>query len=72
MKYGNGRIPAAWMCALVFGIFPAYAIAAGEILKATPEQFDFGAIPEGEPAVVVASVENIGDAPVEITGAGSG
>jgi len=59
-------------CALIVGLFLAYGIspafgsAAGEVLKATPEQFDFGAIPEGEPAVATASIENVGNSPVEI------
>jgi len=54
-------------CFLIFGFALAYGDSTGEILKATPEQFDFGAIPEGEPAVATAVVENVGDAPVEIT-----
>jgi hypothetical protein len=54
-------------CFLIFGFALAYGGSTGEILKATPEQLDFGAIPEGEPAIAAAVVENVGDSPVEIT-----
>jgi hypothetical protein len=60
-----GCIAGAWM--LIVGLTLAYGNPAGEILKATPEQFDFGTVAEGKPAVVTTSVQNIGSTPVEIT-----
>jgi hypothetical protein len=69
-KYGKAAMAAkgiTWAVVLVFGLALAYGNPDGEILKASPEQFDFGAIPEGEPAVATTSIENVGDSPVEIT-----
>lgn len=57
----------AWACILLFGCALAYADSTGEILKASPEQHDFGTIPEGDPAVAKAIIENISGSPVEIT-----
>lgn len=57
----------AWACILVFGCALAYADSTGEILKASPEQHDFGTIPEGDPAVTKAIIENISGSPIEIT-----
>jgi hypothetical protein len=56
-----------WACALIVGLFFAYSNASGESLKATPEQFDFGAVAEGEAAVVTTIIQNVGSTPVEIT-----
>jgi hypothetical protein len=70
MKLGKSRTAFRAItstCFLIFGFALAYGGATGEILKATPEQLDFGTIPEGEPAVATAVVENVGDTPVEIT-----
>ena len=70
MKLGKSRTvfrAIASTCFLIFGLALAYGGSTGEILKATPEQLDFGKIPEGEPAVATAIVENVGDSPVEIT-----
>jgi len=39
-----------------------------EVLKATPGQVDFGTIDEGQPAIATVKIENVGSAPVEITG----
>ena len=55
------------VCALIFGLALAYGGSTGEVIKATPEQFDFGTIPEGDPAVTTAIIENVGDVTVEIT-----
>jgi hypothetical protein len=70
MKRGKSRTAIRAItstCFLIFGFALAHGGSTGEILKATPEQLDFGAIPEGEPAVATAFVENVGDSPVEIT-----
>jgi hypothetical protein len=55
------------VCALMAGLSSAYSVPAGEVLKATPDHFDFGTIAEGTPAVATTSIQNIGKTPVEIT-----
>ena len=72
MHRKNGKAAMAikaltWTCVLIFGLALAYGTSTVEVLKATPEQVDFGTIPEGEPAVATASIENVSDSPVEIT-----
>jgi hypothetical protein len=70
MKYHKTKMAArsaVWVCALIVGLSFAYSNANGESLKATPEQFDFGTVPEGTPAAVTTIVQNVGDTPVEIT-----
>lgn len=56
-----------WACTLIFGLALTYGGSTGEVIKATPEQHDFGTIPEGDPAITTAIIENVGDSPVEIT-----
>jgi len=51
----------------LLGLSFVFSFSGGEILKATPDQFDFGAIREGEPAAAATSIENIAKIPVEIT-----
>jgi hypothetical protein len=58
---------AVWVCALIVGLSFAYSNANAESLKATPEQFDFGTVAEGEAAVVTTIIQNVGSTPVEIT-----
>jgi hypothetical protein len=70
MKRGKAALAAgcmAWICMLIIGLSLAYGNQAGEILKATPEQFDFGTVPEGTPAATTTTIQNIGNTPVEIT-----
>ena len=76
MKHGKTTAPikgVVWICALIVGLSftyvtsKAYSASTEEVLKITPEQHDFGTIPEGDPAVTTAIIENIGDSPVEIT-----
>ena len=57
----------ACACILVFGSALACGGSPGEVLKASPEQHDFGTIPEGDPAVTTAIIENISGSPIEIT-----
>lgn len=57
----------AWACILIFWSALAYGGDTGDVLKAAPEQFDFGTIPEGDPAVTKAIIENISGNPIEIT-----
>ena len=70
MKFGKGGMKpwaAALACAFVMGLSLVYGVSPDEALKATPDHFDFGSIPEGEPAVATSVIENVGSVPVEIT-----
>jgi len=48
-------------------LFLAQGISMGQVLKATPDHFDFGTLNEGSPAAVTVEIENTGSEPVEIT-----
>lgn len=50
-----------------FALLMVQGIASGAALKATPDHFDFGELNEGDPAQITVEIENISDAPVEIT-----
>ena len=70
MKYERTKITlrgAAWMGAALISLFLSQGVSAAEVLKATPSHVEFGTINEGENAVATVEIENIGDAPVEIT-----
>jgi hypothetical protein len=57
----------AWICLFIIGLSAARGDENKEILKATPDHFDFGTIDEGQTAVVTVVIQNVGSAPVEIT-----
>ncbi len=70
MKCGKATIAAGsvvWISTLIIGLSFAYGNPPGEILKATPEQFDTGTVAEGKTVEVTTSIQNIGSTPVEIT-----
>jgi hypothetical protein len=52
---------------ILMGMPFAHGFAAGEGLKVTPGQFDFGTVDEGKAAVVTVTVENAGSTRIEIT-----
>jgi hypothetical protein len=56
-----------WICALVVGLSFAYGDAGEAVLKATPDQYDFGTIAEEQNAVFTTIIQNVGSAPLEIT-----
>jgi len=56
-----------WICLFIIGLSSARGNEKEEILKATPDHFDFGTIDEGQPAAVTAVIQNVGSTPVEIT-----
>ena len=56
-----------WASLLIIGLSFAYGNATEVVLKATPEQFDTGTVPEGKTIEVTASIQNVGNSPVEIT-----
>ena len=66
-KISKAAIQAVWLCALIAELPFVYAMSPGEILKASPGEFDCGTIEEGKPAVATASIENTGTVPAEIT-----
>jgi subtilase family serine protease len=61
----TGRILGA--CLLFIGLSCAYGNAADGFLKATPEQIDTGTVPEGKTIEVTVSIQNVWNAPIEIT-----
>jgi hypothetical protein len=63
----KSAIPFIAICLLILGLSVAYGNESAEILKATPDNHDFGTIDEGQPAAITVIVQNVGTAPVEIT-----
>ena len=68
----HGKMKAATEGVLTVGMFLfvfllAQGMSMGEVLKATPDQFNFGSVKEGDPVEIVVEIENTGSAPVEIT-----
>jgi hypothetical protein len=55
------------LCVLIGGISVVYGSENGSALKASPDQYDFGTIAEGENAVITAVIQNTGNTPIEIT-----
>jgi uncharacterized membrane protein len=60
-------IAAAGVIIIFAGFLLVYAGGTQQVLKITPEEYDFGTINEGDPAIVTATVQNVGSASVEIT-----
>jgi hypothetical protein len=58
---------ALWIALMMFGLSVASDASEGEILKATPEQFDAGKVAEGKKVEVTVAIQNIGKTQVEIT-----
>ena len=56
-----------WIATLMIGLSLASDDSTGEVLKATPEQFDFGAVAEGKKAEVTTILQNVGKTQIEIT-----
>jgi hypothetical protein len=70
MKYGKSMIAAGsilWIATLMIGLSLASEDSAGEILKATPEQFEAGKVAEGKKVEVTSIIQNVGKTLVEIT-----
>ena len=60
-------IAAVGVIVIFAGFLSVYAGETQQVLRITPEEYDFGTINEGDPAIVTATVENVGSASVEIT-----
>jgi len=58
---------AVWIGVVIVTLFLSQGISMGGVLKATPDQVNFGTIDEGENAVATIEIENTGTAPIEIT-----
>jgi hypothetical protein len=70
MKCGKATVAAGsilWIGTLLVGLSLAYDNSTGELLKATPEQFDAGTVAEGKTIEVTTSIQNLSNTPVEIT-----
>jgi hypothetical protein len=58
---------ALWIATLMIGLSLASDDSTGEVLKATPEQFDAGNVAEGKKVEVTTILQNMGKTQVEIT-----
>ena len=70
MKCGKATVVAGsilWIGMLLVGLSLANDDSTGEILISTPDQFDTGTVAEGKTIEVTTSIQNVGNAPVEIT-----
>jgi|WetSurMetagenome_2_1015567.scaffolds.fasta_scaffold168969_2 hypothetical protein len=70
MKIGKAMLAAAgilWIATLMAGRSHASDRATDTFLKATPEQFDAGAVAEGKKVEVTVAIQNVGKTQVEIT-----
>jgi len=70
MKFGRVTLEAgSILCIgmLLVGLSLAGDNSTGEILISTPDQFDAGTVAEGKTIEVTTSIQNVGNAPVEIT-----
>ncbi len=70
MKCGKYKVAAGailWIATLMIGLSFASDDSTGEYLKATPEQFDAGTVPEGKKVEVTTTIQNLGKTQVEIT-----
>ncbi len=70
MKSGGAMLAAGsilWIATLMIGLSLASDDKAGEVLKATPDQFDAGKVAEGKKVEVTSIIQNVGKTQVEIT-----
>jgi len=70
MKSGKTRMAAGgilWIAVFLIGVSFASDDSAGELLIAIPAQFDAGTVLEGKIIEATAIIQNVGNAPVEIT-----
>jgi len=70
MKSGKARAAAGgilWIAVFLIGVSFASDDSAGELLIAIPAQFDAGTVLEGEVIEATTTIQNVGNAPVEIT-----
>jgi len=56
-----------WIATVMIGLSLASDDSAGEVLKATPDQFDAGTVAEGKKVEVTSTIQNVGKTQVEIT-----
>ena len=68
----SGKVGAAagvvlWVAAFLIGVSFASDDSAGELLIAIPAQFDAGTVLEGKIIEATATIQNVGNAQVEIT-----
>ena len=70
MKGGKARVAAGgilWIAAFLIGVSFASDDSAGELLVAIPAQFDAGTVLEGKIIEATTTIQNVGNAQVEIT-----
>ena len=70
MKSGKARVAAGgilWIAVFLIGVSFASDDSAGEVLIAIPAQFDAGTVLEGKKIEATTTIQNVGNAQVEIT-----
>ena len=70
MRSGKAKIAAGcilWIAAFLIGVSFASDDSAGELLVAIPAQFDTGTVLEGKIIEATTTIQNVGNAQVEIT-----
>jgi hypothetical protein len=70
MKSVKARMAAGgilWIAVFLIGVSFASDDSAGELLIATPAQFDAGTVLEGKKIEATTIIQNVGNAQVEIT-----
>jgi len=70
MKCGKAIVTASsilWIATFMIGLSLASDDSTGEVLKATPAQFDAGTVAEGKKVEVTTTIQNVGKTEVEIT-----
>ena len=70
MKSGKARSAAGgilWIAVSLIGVSLASDDSAGELLIAIPAQFDAGTVLEGKKIEATTTIQNVGNAQVEIT-----
>jgi len=66
MQFRKAIMVMAFTVFLFFSL-NVFAEAENEFLKAVPDEVDLGTVEEGSPVAVTVTVQNTGNAPVEIT-----
>ncbi|MBN1566489.1 MAG: DUF1573 domain-containing protein [Acidobacteria bacterium] len=69
MKRGKASVTAGsiFCMAMLFAGLSAASEDSAIILKATPDHYDAGTVAEGKTVEATATLQNVGDTPVEIT-----
>ena len=71
-KAGMAAVGVLWIAAFLIGVSFASDDSVGELFIATPAQFDAGTVLEGKKIEATTTIQNVGNAQVEITNVQTG